>query len=666
MKIASSLMAVGVLLLLGACGSDKPEPPPTEPAPVIKSFAADKTSVELGESVVFTWSVEHATSLKLNGETVTGTSATVTPAGTTSYVLTASNSHGLETSPPVNVTVIVNNEITDTWTVLGQERYQDGKLNIQVPDLGLDEHLAIIAMNLGGTDSDPSAPISNATITVNGTNPAASARPAPPAAPIAQALRVAGNAPDGAAALQRRTLALRAHEQIRAEEATVLRNALARQKEGARLGPSRSTAPSRTALLAPSNTDFCVQQGIAAGAPHVRKAATLKKETAHALFYLDDDDAADYAPYETGDGNDIWNKLGDLWETTIYPADTQTFGSESDVDLNGKLIIFFSSELGGPSSGGIVLGYYWAGDVVYPVDTTAGCSDPSGNGSNGADMFYMNSLANLRAAGYQDEEVIDGSYPDTLGHEFQHLINFNQKHIVPNNYASAEDTWINEGLAVTAEDIIGFGWNTPSGRDSGNAFLTDQPYSFDSPYLRYHNASLTVWEGDPIGNYQGAHSFFRYFADQLGEGILADLVQTPGVGVDNLTNVLGEPFDQAYAEWATALMFSNETVSPDSRFDFTGANWDPLHQKLVANASCSSAFPYPNRPGYVQYETFDLNGEADATLRADGWNAFVTNAGLGQPVSITVTPTQTGVMPAVALIRFTGSLPDGRQSECLF
>jgi hypothetical protein len=651
-------LAVGAVLLLGACGS----------APVIKSFAADKASVNRGESVQLTWAVEDAESLTLNGNTVTGSAATLTPTETTTYTLTATNGHGAASSAPVSVTVTVSNEVTGQWTVLGADRYQDGKLVIDVPSLGPDEHLAIIAMNLDGEDSDPSVPVSNATISVSGTNPVASARP-PPAAPVTQALLAAGNGPDGSdgsGGLLRRAQALRGHEQLRAQEVRVLQDAAKRQQAGLKLGPSRSTAPLRTALVAPTNTDFCVQQGIAAGAPHVRKTATLKKETAHALFYLDDDDALDYAPYETGGVDDIWNKLGDLWDGTIYPADTQTFGGESDVDGNGKLIVFFSSELGGPSSGGVVLGYYWAGDVVYPLDLSTDCADPDGQGSNGADMFYMNSLANLRAAGYQDADVIDGSYPDTLGHEFQHLINFNQKHIVTGNYTTSEATWINEGLAVTAEDVIGFGWNTASGRDSGNAFLTDQPYTADAPYLRYYNASLTVWEGDPIGNYQGAHSFFRYFADRMGEGILKDLVQTSQVGIPNLTDVLGESFDQAYAEWATALMFSNETSSPDSRFDFTGANWDPLHQKLTAANTCSTSFPYPGRPGYVQYETFDVSGQAEATLRQDGWNAFVTNAGLGQPVSITVTPTQSGVQPAVTVIRFTGSLPDGRQSECLF
>jgi hypothetical protein len=89
------------LLLLGlcaACGSP----------PAINAFSADKDRILRGTPVTLTWNVEGADKLDLQpspGE-VTGTSAQVSPESTTSYVLTARNSHGSRASQPLPVQVL--------------------------------------------------------------------------------------------------------------------------------------------------------------------------------------------------------------------------------------------------------------------------------------------------------------------------------------------------------------------------------------------------------------------------------------------------------------------------------------------------------------------------------------------------------------------------------
>lgn len=530
------------------------------------------------------------------------------------------------------------------WELYGPADYTGSQLTVTVPNLDPAEHLAIIAMNFGDVDYDPSSPVSNATITVSGVSPSASVAPLAPSL----AMGVSAARPQPSITPTMRERALEGHDRIRAREAKVLADQLRMEKAGVKFGPrAKGQAQLRTKAsgAAATTTTFCVQQGISAGAPYVRKNATLKKETAHALFYLDDDDAGDYAPYETGGTDDVWNQLGSFWDNTAYPIDTQTFGAESDEDGNGKLIVFVSKELGAPNAqGAITLGYYWAGDVVYAKDTSGSCSV---SGSNGADMFYLNSFQNLAQAGYSASDTIAVEYPATLAHEFQHLINYNQKHLL--RTSDPEDTWINEGLSKTAEDLVGFGWNDPLEQSFGNAYLEDSASS-STGFLTYSNASLENWVGDPIGNYEGAHAFFRYVADQRGADILKNIVQTTGVGRGNVASVLGEPFEQAFAEWTTALMFSNETFAPGTRFNYTGAGWTPLHLKLVSGTG---------RLGYVEYRSFS-GGSASASLRALGWNAFVTHSGLGQPVTITVSPTVSGVQPEIAVVRFSGTLPDGR------
>ena len=75
-------------------------------APTITSFAADKTEITAGESVTFSWEVTGAESFVLEPVgNVNGSSFTVTPDKTDTYVLEATNDAGTATSDPVEVTV---------------------------------------------------------------------------------------------------------------------------------------------------------------------------------------------------------------------------------------------------------------------------------------------------------------------------------------------------------------------------------------------------------------------------------------------------------------------------------------------------------------------------------------------------------------------------------
>jgi len=63
--------------------------------PAISSFTASPSWVTAGQSATLSWSVSGVTSLSVDGlGAVTGSSAQVTPAADTTYVLTASNEFG--------------------------------------------------------------------------------------------------------------------------------------------------------------------------------------------------------------------------------------------------------------------------------------------------------------------------------------------------------------------------------------------------------------------------------------------------------------------------------------------------------------------------------------------------------------------------------------------
>lgn len=501
----------------------------------------------------------------------------------------------------------------DGWQYFDPSRWSGNTLTVNFTDLQPSESLAIIVINAGGSENAASQ------LTVTGTGTP------PPPPPLAPTRLLADASADG--------LGLRTpdawHQLERQEEASIV----AGIKSGAL--PRRAAPAPRLPTpmpAAPASTNFCVRQGLSNPPYYVRKNATLKAETTHVVIYVDNNDLSQYTAQEPG----IWDTLTNLWETKIYPGDTGTFGAESDVDGNGKLIVFLSGELGAPTSSGILLGYYAANDVYYSQDTTAACTAANGKGSNYADMFYLNSLNNILAAGATATDTINRVYPDTLAHEFQHLINFNQ-HVFVHQGGTLEDTWINEGLSMVAEEIGGYGWNIDKGRRTGALYMD----RLTGANLSYNGRSLTYWEGDPVGNYEAAHSFFRYYTDRVGSQILGSLVQTDQVGLTNLSSALGLSFARAYAEWTTAVFFSNELLTPVvDQFDFKGANWTPLHTQLR----------------HLNYVSLPANSPQSLLLRKDGWNAFLTGYAVGGAGSITLTTSET-VKPTVVVARFTGTLP---------
>jgi polyhydroxybutyrate depolymerase len=110
------LALLGLLILLAGCGGGggdatpaaaAPAPAPA-PAPVIASFTVSPASLAAGQSATLSWSVSGAASLSISGGvgSVTGlTSRSVSPAATTTYVLTATNAAGSSVTASATVTV---------------------------------------------------------------------------------------------------------------------------------------------------------------------------------------------------------------------------------------------------------------------------------------------------------------------------------------------------------------------------------------------------------------------------------------------------------------------------------------------------------------------------------------------------------------------------------
>jgi hypothetical protein len=464
------------------------------------------------------------------------------------------------------------------WQFFAPWDFRGGALTVRYPALAPDERLGVLLVNAGGPDD------AQASVSVDGVAPSAQL-----ASTSSAALQLARSLPPSSAL----------HDTVRAQE----------------LGLSREVPAAAETTADADHRSFCVVPGLDFSR-HLRKPATLAASSADVDLYVDDDDAGHYAP-------GALQGLAATLEERVLPAVTGVFGAPTDVDGNGKLLVLISHELGEHLNGGWLIGYFGNADLVRARDDSASCS---GTGSNHGEIVYLNDVDNGAANGYSAAELLGTTYPATVAHELQHLLNFGHR-CVERACEGPEETWINEALSKVAEDVAGFGWNASSGRAEGAAYLGRDEGSVRG----YDGRSLTRWEGDPIGNYQGAHSFLRYFADQLGPAVAGRVATGPG-GVAGIEAALGRPLPRAMAEWATALLLSNEPSAP---YSFSGTPWSPLHARL---------------------RHLDTRDPGPVSLRTDGIAAVTSGVGQGGPVTVTVRSTA-AQPPYVVVVRASASLP---------
>jgi hypothetical protein len=186
-------------------------------------------------------------------------------------------------------------------------------------------------------------------------------------------------------------------------------------------------------------------------------------------------------------------------------------------------------------------GYFIAVDL-YPEGTF-----PSVH-SNQADIIYL-------ASNSTDAYVRGG-----MAHEFQHLINYSQHVFVSGG--SNETTWINEGLSMLAQDLVGYGYQ--QGTSSGVPTVKLAQGFFANPsVISLYNFNSTGY------NYGAAWLFFRYLADRFGPSAVGRLDQTAQTGTTNIESQLGEQIGQLLSEEATAILSMSFNLGLGSPYNYT-------------------------------------------------------------------------------------------------
>lgn len=277
-----------------------------------------------------------------------------------------------------------------------------------------------------------------------------------------------------------------------------------------------------------------------------------------------------------GFGQQDWEFFATTMDTLVYPVDVAHFGEPSDIDQNGRVILFFTravNALTEPHSDSYIGGFFWAGDLFPRESTSRLQACPA---SNNGEVFYL-LVPDPTGAVNQNVRSTDFVRRTTIGtiaHEFEHLINASRRLHV-NRSGSFEEVWLNEGLAHIAEELL-FYATTPFAPGQ-NLSLEDlrrseQVRAFFNAYAASNFGRFRQYLRDPEGETlmgvdnlptRGASwAFLRYAADRHDgpdAALFKRLVNGPKVGLANLQEALGtDPV--AWIQAWTVSVYTDDAV----------------------------------------------------------------------------------------------------------
>jgi hypothetical protein len=312
--------------------------------------------------------------------------------------------------------------------------------------------------------------------------------------------------------------------------------------------------------------------------------ARVRLVTEHSLIYMDE---------ETPSGGFTDQDLvafSQDFDDPIHPTVTGVFGSESDLDSNGRVIILFTpgvNRLTTDESGGYVGGFFFGLDLLTDQD-----------GSNGGEIFY---------AVVPDPTGIHGpvlsrttllkSLPAILAHEFEHMVHFNQRILVGG--ATAQDAlWLSEALAQMAEDLVGEAEDNPIRALDYQSANWDRARRF---LLNPKQVSvLTTVPPGTLAERGAGWLLLRHLYGREGEGdLLRALTGSQRTGVENVTTVIGRNWPDIVSDWAGSLYLDGLSVPVRTGLTVLGLN---LREAL---AHFSGTYPLdPGTTGGTSFSNF--------------------------------------------------------------
>lgn len=232
------------------------------------------------------------------------------------------------------------------------------------------------------------------------------------------------------------------------------------------------------------------------------------------------------------------------FDEVIHPEITSLFGTPSDLDQNERVIVLFSPVVNGLTprgSSGFVGGFFFGNDLL-----------PDNEGSNEGEVFYA--LVPDPVGIHSDprtRKTVLNVVPAVLAHEFQHMVQFNQRFLGLD--AGQEALWLAEALAQMAEEAVARRYDELGDSQTADMFRAGARARAGHYLTDTEAVSLIVSTGQGTLAERGAgFLFLLYLADQEGTDLLGRLSTTTRTGVANVEAELGREWPETIADWWSA------------------------------------------------------------------------------------------------------------------
>ena len=338
--------------------------------------------------------------------------------------------------------------------------------------------------------------------------------------------------------------------------------------------------------------------------------------------------------------------MASTFDNLVDPTDTKAFGSPTDIDGNGHVVLFFTravNELTPAKSTSYVAGFFYARDLFpsTPSPDFDACA-----GSNGGEMFYLlvpdpNGVVNGNKF---TKDNVTRVVIATLGHEYQHLINASRRMYVNTDATDFEVTWLDEGLSHVAEELLFYAEtglapraniDATTLRSSSayvDAFNEDAISNFSrlESYLGAPSSNSPFADNDDLATRGATWSFLRYAADHTGSDdgtTWYQLVNSTTTGVANLQRVFGTDLTALARDWATSV-FADDVASTDARYQQPSWNL----RSIFAALESTGGYPLSTVALGASPMTMSVDGGSAAYLR------FAVSAGQTATVQFSTLP----------------------------
>jgi hypothetical protein len=337
-----------------------------------------------------------------------------------------------------------------------------------------------------------------------------------------------------------------------------------------------------------------------------------------------------------GYSDDEYAALAVSFDTLVDPLDRAAFGDPSDIDHNGKIVLFFTKAVNDltPKTSSSYVGGFFDGRDLFPTASTVdfdGCA-----GSNVGEMFYVMVPDPTRGGPFTKTNVAS-EVLGTLAHEYQHLINASRRMYINTQATDFEEVWLNEGLSHIAEELLFYRVSGLSPRADLDASAIRASSSYvtafnnyeSSNFGRYHEflASPTKYspysDNDSLETRGATWAFLRSEADKAAPSdgdIWYRLVNSTTEGIANLRGVFGATVTTQLRDWATSVL-TDDLSGVGTTYQQPSWNY-----RSVFAALSSGAFPITTVslapgsrsvslvPGAAAYTRFAVGGGSSASI----------------------------------------------------